>query len=131
MGKRMNGFVANEGVGGDAGSRLLSNEDTNLDFYRRVHFIRAFEQRVWDLSGENPPLVAGSTHLCAGQEAVPVGAAAALEKRDRVVATYRGHGWALEFGVPAYELLSEICHKAAAPSRPASPWRSSIVPTAA
>ena len=112
MGKRMNGFVANEGIGGDTGSRPLSNEDTNLDFYRRVHFIRAFEQRVWDLSGEKPPLVAGSTHLCAGQEAVPVGAAAALEKRDRIVATYRGHGWALEFGVSPYELLSEICHKA-------------------
>lgn len=108
----MNGFVAGGGVGegGGAGSAALAN--TGLEFYRRVHFIRAFEQRVWDLSAEKPPLVAGSTHLCAGQEAVPVGAAAALERRDRVVATYRGHGWALEFGVSPYELLSEICHKA-------------------
>lgn len=108
----MNGFVAGRDVGGSGGAAAPSREEAGLDFYRRIHFIRAFEQRVWDLSAEKPPLVAGSTHLCAGQEAVPVGAAAALEERDRIVATYRGHGWALEFGVPAYELLSEICHKA-------------------
>ena len=112
MGRRMNGFVAGGGVGEGGGAVALPGEDTSLEFYRRVHFIRAFEQRVWDLSAEKPPLVAGSTHLCAGQEAVPVGAAAALEERDRIVATYRGHGWALEFGVSPYELLSEICHKA-------------------
>ena len=34
--------------------------------------------------------------------------AAALDDRDRVVATYRGHGWALACGVPAEELLGEI-----------------------
>lgn len=110
----MNGYEAGGFVGAGERTSLTVNADgeTVRDFYRRIHFIRTFEQRVWDLSAEKPPLVAGSTHLCAGQEAVPVGASAALEKRDRVISTYRGHGWALEFGVPAYELLSEICHKA-------------------
>ncbi len=52
--------------------------------------------------------VAGSTHLCIGQEAVPVGACAALSADDPVIATYRGHGWALARGVPAVQLVAEI-----------------------
>lgn len=80
--------------------------------YQRMHFIRQFEKLCWDLSAAQPPAIAGSIHLCAGQEAVPVGAAAVLEARDRVVATYRGHGWALECGVTAYEMLAEICQRA-------------------
>ena len=83
-----------------------------IDAYRRMSFIRAFEQRCWDLSAATPPKIAGSLHFCAGQEAIPVGAAAALEPRDRVVATYRGHGWALETRVTAAELLAEVCHRA-------------------
>ncbi|MGB3388283.1 MAG: thiamine pyrophosphate-dependent enzyme [Pseudaminobacter sp.] len=109
----MNGYVEGDRGAAGGGAGVVSHRpDRGLEFYKRIHFIRAFEQRVWDLSAEKPSLVAGSTHLCAGQEAVPVGAAAALEERDRVVATYRGHGWALEFGVTPYELLAEICHKA-------------------
>jgi len=83
-----------------------------IDAYRRMSFIRAFERRCWDLSAATPPRVAGSLHFCAGQEAIPVGAAAALEPHDRVVATYRGHGWALETRVTAAELLAEVCHRA-------------------
>lgn len=57
---------------------------------RRMTFVRAFEQACWDHSlGENPAIV-GSVHLCAGQEAIPVGACAALTDADRVIATYRG-----------------------------------------
>lgn len=80
--------------------------------FRRMHLIRQFERLCWDLSAAQPPAIAGSIHLCAGQEAVPVGAAAVLEARDRVVATYRGHGWALECGVTPYEMLAEICQRA-------------------
>ncbi len=83
-----------------------------LDAYRRMAFIRAFERRCWDLSARTPPAIAGSLHFCAGQEAIPVGAAAALEPRDRVVATYRGHGWALETRIAPAELLAEVCHRA-------------------
>lgn len=95
-------------------TRPLSAEDTPfaLHAFRRMAFIRAFEKKCWDLSASTPPQIAGSLHFCAGQEAIPVGAAAALNDADRVVATYRGHGWALECGVTARELLGEICHRA-------------------
>jgi 2-oxoisovalerate dehydrogenase E1 component len=80
-----------------------------IDAYRRMLTIRLFEQRCIDLSGE---AIAGSVHLCGGQEAIPVGARSALEPDDRVVATYRGHGWAIEWGIPLPELMGEICQRA-------------------
>lgn len=86
--------------------------DFLLDAYRRMQTIRLFEQRVLQLSRGDAPEIAGSVHLCAGQEAIPVGALAALNADDRVVATYRGHGWALESGITADELMAEILHRA-------------------
>ncbi|WP_231493201.1 thiamine pyrophosphate-dependent enzyme [Paracoccus pantotrophus] len=91
--------------------------DTDIEFlvssYERMYRIRQFEQSALDLSTSKEALIAGSVHLCAGQEAVPVGAMAALGPCDRVIATYRGHGWALETGVPAQEFLAELCHRKA------------------
>lgn len=80
--------------------------------YRQMLLIRAFEQRCLDLSTSNPPAIAGSVHLCAGQEAVPVGAMAALLPQDSVVTTYRGHGWALAGKLGLEEVFAEVCHRA-------------------
>ena len=52
--------------------------------------IRLFEEKVQELFMEG--LIQGTTHLCQGQEAVSVGAIAALEERDYLTITYRGHG---------------------------------------
>jgi 2-oxoisovalerate dehydrogenase E1 component len=81
-----------------------------LDAYRSMLTIRRFEERVLEL--RRADVFAGSIHLCAGQEAVPVGALAALDSADRVVATYRGHGWALACGVPLDRLMAEVCQRA-------------------
>ena len=83
---------------------------TGLDYFRLMLRIRLFEERCRDLREEG--LVAGSIHLCAGQEAIPAGAAPVLRDEDRVVATYRGHGWAIAAGVPLGELLAEVCQRA-------------------
>ncbi len=83
-----------------------------LAAYREMLFIRAFEQQCFDLSTSTPPGIAGSIHLCAGQEAIPVGAMAALRPgTDRIVATYRGHGWALSGNLDPEQVLAEICHR--------------------
>lgn len=89
---------------------MISGELTVVEAYRRMALIRRFEERVLDLSREG--LVAGSVHPCLGQEAIPVGATAALQPPDRVLATYRGHGWALACGTDPTALLAEIAHKA-------------------
>jgi 2-oxoisovalerate dehydrogenase E1 component len=81
-----------------------------LEAYRSMLTIRRFEEQVLEL--RRADVFAGSIHLCAGQEAVPVGALAALDDGDRVVATYRGHGWALASGVPVDRLMAEVCQRA-------------------
>lgn len=78
----------------------------------RIAEIRAFETKAWSLTQTNPPRVAGSMHFCAGQEAVPLGAAAALRDDDQIIATYRGHGWALAAGLEPEAVMGEICQKA-------------------
>jgi TPP-dependent pyruvate/acetoin dehydrogenase alpha subunit len=68
--------------------------------------IRAFEHAMHRLflAGE----VHGTTHLCAGQEAVPVGVCAALAPGDYVAGTYRGHGHALAKGTDPDALAAEM-----------------------
>lgn len=77
--------------------------------YRLMAVIRRFEERCLELSREG--VVQGSVHLSAGQEAVPVGVTSVLREADRVLATYRGHGWAIACGVPLPALLGEVCHR--------------------
>ncbi len=50
----------------------------------------------------------GFVHLCQGQEASAVGAVAALEDRDFLIAHYRDHGYALARGVDANSLMAEL-----------------------
>jgi 2-oxoisovalerate dehydrogenase E1 component len=78
----------------------------SLEFYRQMLTIRRFEETLLRLSRDGA--VAGSIHLCGGQEAIPVGTVAALQPDDKVISTYRGHGWALAKGVPIDGLLAEI-----------------------
>ena len=78
--------------------------------YRGMLTIRRFEERVLELRLADE--IAGSVHLCGGQEAIPVGAIAALEADDRVMATYRGHGWAVACDIPLASLFAEILGRA-------------------
>ena len=78
--------------------------------YRRMLLIRGVEDLIQSLflAGE----VYGTTHLYSGQEAVATGVASVLEERDRVAATYRGHGHALALGVDPQRLLDEMLGRA-------------------
>lgn len=78
--------------------------------YRAMGFIRQFEETALKLSQDGE--IAGSIHLCLGQEAIPVGAVSALREGDLVLATYRGHGWALAMGSNPLVLLAEIAQRA-------------------
>ena len=72
-----------------AGVRELSRDEL-LDMLRRMWEIRLFEDKVYDLLGQN--IIKGASHLYAGQEAVAVGAIAALRDDDLITSTHRGHG---------------------------------------
>lgn len=67
-----------------------------LTYLRQVMEIRAFEDNIANLLGR--ALLKGASHLYAGQEAVAVGAVAALRIDDLVTSTHRGHGHAHAHG---------------------------------
>jgi acetoin:2,6-dichlorophenolindophenol oxidoreductase subunit alpha len=89
---------------------ILDDVELYLGIYRRMLVIRGFEDLVQSLflAGE----VYGTTHLYSGQEAIATGVASMLEERDRVAATYRGHGHALALGVEPQALLDEMLGRA-------------------
>jgi 2-oxoisovalerate dehydrogenase E1 component len=64
--------------------------DQARDWLRTIYEIRFFEEKVYDLLGEN--IIKGASHLYAGQEAVATGAIAAMERGDVIGSTHRGHG---------------------------------------
>jgi acetoin:2,6-dichlorophenolindophenol oxidoreductase subunit alpha len=94
----------------DQATGVLDDLDLYKGIYRRMLLIRGFEDLVQSLflAGE----VYGTTHLYSGQEAIATGVASVLEDRDRVAATYRGHGHALAVGVDPQKLLDEMLGRA-------------------
>lgn len=94
----------------DAPDRAAGPAGADLNLYRRMRFIRRFEETVQTLFQRGE--VQGTTHLYSGQEAVAVGFAAELTDADRVAATYRGHGHALALGVEPQGLLDEMLGRA-------------------
>lgn len=68
--------------------------------------IRRFEEKVQELFMAG--LIEGTTHLCVGQEAVSVGAVAAMRRDDVLTNTYRGHGQALARGMAFETAFAEL-----------------------
>ena len=77
-----------------------------IDWLRRMIEIRLFEDKVQELFMQGQ--IQGTTHLCQGQEAVSVGAVGALEERDYLTITYRGHGHALAHGMTMEAAFGEL-----------------------
>jgi pyruvate dehydrogenase E1 component alpha subunit len=77
---------------------------------RDMLLIRRFEEK----SGEAYALgkIGGFCHLYIGQEAVAVGAMAALRPDDYVLTSYREHGQALARGMSARAVMAELYGKA-------------------
>ncbi len=80
-----------------------------LDLLKQMIRIRQFEEKCAELYTEEK--IRGFLHLYDGEEAVAVGVIPVLEKRDRIVATYREHGHALVRGVPMTSVLAEMYGK--------------------
>jgi TPP-dependent pyruvate/acetoin dehydrogenase alpha subunit len=77
--------------------------------YERMSRIRAFELAVADLHKRG--LIPGATHLYIGQEAVAVGACAALRDSDKITSTHRGHGHLIAKGADVSRMMAEILGK--------------------
>jgi pyruvate dehydrogenase E1 component alpha subunit len=77
--------------------------------YRKMLEIRFFEEKVYELYGQN--LVPGTIHLYAGEEAVAVGVCANLRDDDYLVSTHRGHGHCIAKGARLDKTMAEILGK--------------------
>ncbi|HUS73568.1 MAG TPA: dehydrogenase E1 component subunit alpha/beta [Sedimentisphaerales bacterium] len=64
--------------------------DQAKNWLRTIYEIRFFEEKVFELLGQN--IIKGASHLYAGEEAVAVGSVAAIERGDVIGSTHRGHG---------------------------------------
>ena len=53
--------------------------ETAKDWLRTIYEIRFFEEKVFDLLGQN--IIKGASHLYAGEEAVATGSIAAIERQ--------------------------------------------------
>lgn len=78
----------------------------SLKAYSLMLTIRFFEEAIERLFLEGR--IMGTAHTCIGQEAVAVGVAAALEPRDAMTTTHRGHGHFLARGADAGRAMAEL-----------------------
>jgi pyruvate dehydrogenase E1 component alpha subunit len=84
--------------------------DQLLGWYRQMALIRRVEEQAAKAYTQRKIL--GFCHLYIGQEAVAVGATAALQDKDYVVTAYRDHGQAMAKGATAREIMAELYGKA-------------------
>jgi pyruvate dehydrogenase E1 component alpha subunit len=77
--------------------------------YRQMLLIRRIEEESARAYAEGK--IGGFLHLYIGQEAVGVGAIAALKPDDYVITTYRDHGIALAKCMSSRTLLAELFGK--------------------
>ena len=81
-----------------------------LDWFRKMSLIRRFEERAEEAYGQGK--IGGFLHLYIGEEAIAVGAMAALQPEDDVITHYRDHGYVLARGIDPKRVMAELFGKA-------------------
>ncbi|MBK8936130.1 MAG: pyruvate dehydrogenase (acetyl-transferring) E1 component subunit alpha [Polyangiaceae bacterium] len=88
----------------------MTDHERHLGLYRQMQLIRRFEEEAARAYAQGK--IGGFLHLYIGQEAIAVGAVAALSASDYVLTTYRDHGLALARGMSPRTAMSELFGKA-------------------
>ncbi len=86
-----------------------AGKDQTLHAFREMLRIRRFEETA--ARAYTRGKISGFLHLYIGQEAIAVGASAAMREGDRIVSTYRDHGFALSQGCDAKACMAELFGK--------------------
>ena len=101
------------------------DRDKVVHMLRLMYRIRHFEERLTplydyqsflkkgDTAGDeydfhSTGIIAGAVHLSVGQEGVAVGVCAALDERDSLSSTHRGHGHAIARGAQLKPMMAEL-----------------------
>jgi TPP-dependent pyruvate/acetoin dehydrogenase alpha subunit len=86
-------------------------KDQQLDALRRMLRIRRFEEAAMDIVRKGQG-IAGSVHICIGQEATVVGSCMALRQDDFMVGYHRSHGHPIAKGAELPPLMAELMGRA-------------------
>ena len=79
------------------------------EFYTIMYRTRRFEEEVFEFYKRG--LMPGLAHLYLGEEAVAAGVCGALEERDYIGSTHRGHGHLVSRGADLNKMMAEILGK--------------------
>jgi len=82
------------------------NKELILSMYRDMVKLRIFDEYCVDLKYQDE--IQNGFHSYQGQEAVAVGVCTALEERDYLLSTHRGHGHALAKGSEPRKIFAEM-----------------------
>ncbi len=88
----------------------IETDDGQKEALHRMLTIRAFDTKAGELFGDGE--IPGFVHLYIGEEAVGVGACAALEEDDYITSTHRGHGHCIAKGLDLEQMMAELYGKA-------------------
>lgn len=86
------------------------DEGLLLEMFRKAYTIRCFELKCIELYRQG--FIRGYFHPYLGEEAIAVGACAAIGHEDYVVSTHRGHGHCISKGGDLKLMMAEIMGKA-------------------
>jgi 2-oxoisovalerate dehydrogenase E1 component len=89
--------------------RLGLSSEQLKDMLLKMQLTRFFEDSAFQQYALGK--VHGTMHLCAGQEAVAIGAIAALRPDDMLTSTHRGHGHAIGKGQDINTMMAELLAK--------------------
>ncbi|MHA2326379.1 MAG: thiamine pyrophosphate-dependent dehydrogenase E1 component subunit alpha [Promethearchaeota archaeon] len=80
-------------------------DDELINLYKKMLLIREFEQRITKDAGR---IKSALVHTYTGEEAIAVGACAAINDDDYITSTHRGHGHFIAKGGDINSLMAEI-----------------------
>lgn len=86
-----------------------ADKDETMHAYREMLRIRRFEEAA--ARAYTRGKISGFLHLYIGQEAIAVGTNLAMQPGDRIVSTYRDHGFALAQGCDVNACMAELYGK--------------------
>jgi pyruvate dehydrogenase E1 component alpha subunit len=85
-------------------------KEQKIEFLRTILKIRRFEEKTIQMY--QVAKIWGYLHPYVGEEAIAVGACAAIKKSDYIISTHRGHGHSIAKGADLNRMMAELLGKA-------------------
>lgn len=86
------------------------SKETLQDMYLKMLLTRKFEEKVAYFFSMG--MVHGTCHLYVGEEASAAGVCCALDEKDLMTSTHRGHGHCISKGIDLNKMMAELLGKA-------------------